>query len=138
PGVGAVPWGTHLCHLYHAGEELTHVLVPYFAAGLAGNERCIWAVAGPQSVIAGRDALGAAVPDLDARMRAGQIEILDAHSLYFTSGTLALRTDILSHWLSCEAEAISRGYAGLRISGDTSWLAVESLAELAAYEERVH
>jgi hypothetical protein len=45
--VGYVPWGTHFCQFYETQEDLVSILVPYFAAGLEGNEYCIWVTAEP-------------------------------------------------------------------------------------------
>jgi hypothetical protein len=40
--VGEIPWTTHFCQLYVSWADLLEVVAPYFAAGLAGNERCMW------------------------------------------------------------------------------------------------
>ena len=39
--MGNVPSGTHICHFYQTKEDLLDILVPYFKAGLEGNELCI-------------------------------------------------------------------------------------------------
>ena len=45
PGINSIPYGTHMCHFYEDAENLAGALVPYFAAGLRNNERCIWIAA---------------------------------------------------------------------------------------------
>ncbi|HEX7158779.1 MAG TPA: MEDS domain-containing protein, partial [Edaphobacter sp.] len=42
PGIGKVPFGTHVCHFRRVREDLIDTLAPYFAAGLRNNERCVW------------------------------------------------------------------------------------------------
>ena len=47
PGIGRIPFGMHTCHLYNNRDQLVAALVPYFVAGLRGNERCLWITAPP-------------------------------------------------------------------------------------------
>lgn len=42
PLVGDLTWGSHFCQLYRNKEELLVILMPYFSAGLANNELCVW------------------------------------------------------------------------------------------------
>jgi len=44
PLIGSVPWGTHFCQFYQAGEDLFNIIIPYFKAGLRNNEFCLWIV----------------------------------------------------------------------------------------------
>ena len=39
--IGNASWGTYLCQFYQSKEDLTSILVPYFKAGLLGNEFCM-------------------------------------------------------------------------------------------------
>ncbi len=74
--VGELPWGSHLGQFYDTKTDLLDVLVPYFHAGLTGNEFCSWEVQPPLSVEEAHDALRQAVPRLSEFLAAGQIEIL--------------------------------------------------------------
>jgi hypothetical protein len=40
--IGDVPWGTHFCQFYEAGQDLIDILVPYFKEGLDAGEFCMW------------------------------------------------------------------------------------------------
>src|SRR5258707_556432 len=42
PLLGEIPWGTHVCQFYERPEDLLETLVPYFKAGLDGNEALAW------------------------------------------------------------------------------------------------
>ncbi|HVS66512.1 MAG TPA: MEDS domain-containing protein [Thermoanaerobaculia bacterium] len=129
-------WGSHLCQLYRDREELLETLVPFFRAGLRGNERCLWITADPLRAEEARSALLEVVEDLDAREHSGQIEILDHDDWYerFAGTTM---DGVMAAWLVREAEALRCGYEGLRISGNTSFVAPEDWQRFAEYEERV-
>lgn len=115
--VGALPWGAHFCQLYDAADDLLEVLVPYFAAGLAARELCLWAVSPPLGVEAAKDALRPAVPDLDARLAAGRIEIIPSDRLFFRDDPLEPggALDLLESKLD---GAFARGFEGMRIAGN--------------------
>jgi hypothetical protein len=40
--LGDVPWGSHIFQFYQTKKDLIETLVPYFKAGLGGNELCLW------------------------------------------------------------------------------------------------
>ncbi len=113
--------GDHVCHFFRSGDELGEVLIPYFKAGLERNERCIWVTGHPY----GRDRAGSemrvAMADFDRRVAAGQILILNQDEWYPQQGMMspAMQAHAL---LTQQEEAIAAGYAGLRASGNTSFL----------------
>ncbi len=137
PGLARARWGTHVCHFYRTAEDLESILVPYLAAGLANHERCLWITAEPLRAPQAQRALAQAVPDLAARMRDGQLEILDSDAWYLEHARLTT-DEILGRWLSCEEAALGDGWRGLRLTGNTSWLRPEDWARFEAYERRVH
>jgi signal transduction histidine kinase/ActR/RegA family two-component response regulator len=128
-----VPWGTHLCDFFASREELTAGLVPFFAAGLAHHERCLWIVSDPLPAHDAAEALRGVVPDLDQRIRNGQIQILDYVELYVRRGELD-GTEVLNGWLEHERQALREGFRGLRVSSNTSWLQRRDWAAFHAYE----
>jgi signal transduction histidine kinase/ActR/RegA family two-component response regulator len=132
-----VPWGTHLCHFYRTGDDLAETLVPYFAAGLAHNEQCLWITSDPLRAEAAHRALRAAVPDLDRCVNEGRITIVNHDHWYVRQGTL--RQDrVLSGWLEQERRALDGGFEGLRISGNLSWLDPEDWAAFRTHEAELH
>jgi two-component system sensor kinase FixL len=135
-GLGDVPWGSHFCQFYDSDSELLEILVPYFAAGLASNEFCMWITSptlGPAEAIA---ALQTQVPDLQSFLDRGQIEIIDFRSWYkFTSSFDAAR--VCRGWTGRYEAALAQGFEGMRVSGDTSWLDEDEWDDFVHYEEQV-
>ncbi len=132
-----VPWGEHLCQFYRTPQDLTDLMVPFFAEGLRNNERCVWVMAEPLRLDSARTALRAVVPDLVQRERAGQIEFHDYNEWYMRDGAVG-SDEVIAGWLASEAEARRAGYAGLRISGNAPSMSSGQWAELAEYEARCH
>jgi signal transduction histidine kinase/CheY-like chemotaxis protein len=122
---GQARWGEHLCHLYRTREDLLEAIVPYFAAGLAHGERCLWIAGEPVPAHEARDALRAVVPDLDERERRGQIEIVDDEARS------------LDGWLAREQAALREGYAGLRIHSSAPPPELEARAHGAFHGRRI-
>jgi PAS domain S-box-containing protein len=128
--------GTHVCMFYETPQDLIDVVVPYLRHGLEQNEFCVWVTGDPVSGTDARQALIEGIPDLEARAQVGQIEILDARRWYLASGSFEAQR-VLDGWAEKERLAIERGYAGLRVTGDTSWLACSQWSDFVEYEAMV-
>ena len=102
-------------------QDLLEVLVGYFRQGLADNEFCMWVTSEPLGVEEARSALRRVVPDLDDRIRRGQIEFLDYREWYSAGGRFDAER-VLQGWAKKEREALARGYEGVRLTGNASWL----------------
>lgn len=137
PAIGKIPWGSHFCHLYSKREDLVHGLVPYFAAGLANRERCIWITSPPLPAADARMELGKRMPDLGALLEGGQIKILDFGDWY-SSGNSSLQGDLLGRWLREETDALAAGYQGLRVAGNASFLERAQWSAFMSYEGAVN
>lgn len=74
--IGNVPWGIHLSQFYRTKEDLMDVLVSYFKAGLKGNEYCVWEISEPIDEEEAKEALKVSIPDIDAYLENGQVEIV--------------------------------------------------------------
>jgi PAS domain S-box-containing protein len=131
--IGDTHWGTHLCLFYRTREDLIDILVPYFKAGLENNEFCMWITSEPLSADDARRSLQKSVKNLDAYIEQGQIEILDCRQWYTPSGKFDA-DQVLEGWVEKEAQAVNRGFDGLRLSGNTFWLEEEDWEALADYE----
>jgi signal transduction histidine kinase len=137
PAVGPVAWGTHVCCFYETLEDLRETVVPYFKAGLEQNERCVWVTAAPLGLEGARSALAAITPRLDERIAAGQMEIHDFRE-WFPRPDLFAPSDLAARWAGQEERTRRLGYIGLRVTGDTSWLADKANWDrLADFEEMV-
>lgn len=134
--VGAVPWGTHLCHLYATRQDLLDIILPYFAAGLKSNEFCLWITSDPVGCLeAGRE-LSAVVPDLAEYLRRGQMEIVPADQWYARSGSFD-GVNALKKAVEKEKWALANGYAGIRVSGNASSLDDQNWEVLLDYERAI-
>ncbi len=139
PEIGEVPWGSHFCQFYQTPEELAGALVPFFKAGLENNEQCIWVTSEPFRADAACAALLAVMPDLDDRLRSGQIEIIDHDEWYLRAGAGQDLDAVLNDWISRKERALANGYAGLRVSGNTCWIATrDQWRSFAEYETKVN
>lgn len=131
-----LPWGMHLCQFYSGSQDLVDVLVPYFRAGLEHNEFCLWVTCEPFGRVMAREALAQAVPGLEGYLKKGQIEILSSSEWYMRGG--AFNADsVIEAWAGKLNQALSRGFDGMRFSGDTGWLEPKDWARFVSYENRV-
>lgn len=134
--VGHVPWGTHLCQFYETEQDLLEILVPYFAAGLRSNERCMWVTSEPVPAEMCLAALAEAVPDVEAYLDSGQLSILAHTDWYLRDGYFDVdRT--LGAWREQHDLALASGYDGLRVTGNTAWLEDKDWADFAEYEKAI-
>jgi hypothetical protein len=135
--VGEVPWGSHLCQFYHNKVELLDVLVPYFKAGLEGNEYCLWITSEDVSADEARSALHEALPDGERdRLYTGQLEILDYAQWYLQGGSFDPGR-IIAGWMGKLLGALDSGYEGLRAAGSASSVHKKDWARCIEYEETI-
>jgi len=135
--IGDVPWGTHFCQFYQTKEDLVDILVPYFKAGLENNEFCIWVTSEPLKEKEVKETMGKAVPNFDHYLKKGQIEIVPHTEWYPKDGAFNLER-VLSSWIDKLNQALTKGYDGLRATGNTAWLEKKDWRGFADYEEKVN
>jgi signal transduction histidine kinase len=135
--VGDMPWGTHFCLFYETKEDLLDILIPYCKAGLESEESFQWAVADPLTIEEAKDALKGAVPDLDRYLADSSIEMMPACDCYLHGGAFDLER-VAGAWLKKLARASARGYAGVRVTGDTAWLEKKDWKDFYEYEKRLN
>jgi C4-dicarboxylate-specific signal transduction histidine kinase len=135
--VGDMPWGTHFCLFYETKEDLLGILVAYCKTGLEGGEFCFWVVADPLTIEEATDALQQAVPELNRYLANSSIEIVSARDWYLQGGTFDLQR-VTAGWLEKVARASARGYAGVRVTGDTAWLQKNDWKHFCEYEESLN
>jgi PAS domain S-box-containing protein len=135
--VGDMPWGTHFCLFYETRADLLETLVSYCKAGLENQEFCLWVVAEPLTGEDARHALERAVPDLDRYLAEQSIEIVAARDWYLQDGAFDLNR-VISGWNEKLARASARGYAGVRVTGDTAWLEKKDWKDFCEYEESLN
>ncbi|WP_051971789.1 MEDS domain-containing protein [Massilia sp. 9096] len=135
--VGDIPWGSHFCQFYQQEQDLVETLVPYFTAGLAANEACLWVTPLTFDTDKARRLLAESVPDLDAYLSSGQMQIVSMGDWYQASSGFEPE-QVLASWLEREARCREQGFVGLRLTGDTSWVEGSGWDEFMAYESQVN
>lgn len=136
PGLGAAPYGLHICHFFQIREELADALVPYFEAGIDNNERCIWVASAPLQT---QDAFIEASKSekLTRAVASGQLRIFDALEWYGEPNTLNA-DQVIQRWLDEERGALRGGFQGLRITGNTSFVPRANWKQLIECERKLH
>ena len=135
--VGRLRLGEHVCQFFGTANELGEILVPYFKAGLEGNESCVWVTSNPYSTDRAVSEMRTAIPDFDQRAGADQIRIIDHDEWNTTSGALSA-TETIQGWMARKDAALSAGYAGLRITGNTSFLGEGVWKNFMGYEQSLN
>jgi len=135
--VGNVPWGTHFCQFYRTQGDLTDILVPYFKGGLENNEFCLWIITGPLSADDAKKAMKSALPNFDQFLADGQIEIVPYDKWYLKKGVFD-SAGLVQGWMDKLDQALGRGYDGLRLAGDNSWLEPGDWSGFIDYEAEIN
>jgi len=127
-------WGAHFCLFYETREDLLDTLISYCKSGLESGEYCLWIVAEPLTVNEARDALKGAVPDLDRHLDSSRLEIVPARDWLFPGGTFDGKRATNS-WHEKLASLSGKGYAGVRVTGDTTGLSKQNWSPFCEYED---
>ena len=135
--VGEMPWGTHFCHFYETRDDLLETLLSFFKVGLEAGEFCAWVVSEPLTEEEVWQALDRAVPGLGRYVSDQSIEVLKARDVYLAGGEINLHR-IISNWSGKLERALSRGYQGIRVSGNTAWLEQKQWRDFMEYETELN
>lgn len=133
PGIRAIPFGVHMCNFYRTREDLAAALVPYFAAGMRGNERCIWITAEPLDAVEARARLLAHGLEVDSAVLRGSLVVRNHSDWYARAGSLK-GNEVADLWLAEEERALAAGYSGLRITGNVTFLRPQDWELFMEYE----
>jgi PAS domain S-box-containing protein len=135
--IGYIPWGTHFSQLYEDKEDLVDILVPYFKAGLENNEFCLWITSNIITREHIEEAMNNAMPNFNEYLTAGQIQILTYHNFYLDKGNFDV-DNLIKKGKGIYDEALLKGYYGLRISTDESWIERKYWKTLIEYEKELN
>jgi signal transduction histidine kinase len=127
-------WGAHFCLFYETKDDLLDTLISYCKSGLESEEYCLWIVAEPLRIEEARDALKRAVPALDRYVADSRFEIASARDFFLPGGTFDGKK-LTAAWYEKLAEVSARGYPGIRVTGDTTWLSKKDWAHFCDYED---
>lgn len=135
--VSDMAWGTHFCLFYETKADRLETTVAYCKAGLESQEFCLWVVAEPLAVVDAKRALQRAVSDFDRYFADQSIEIVAARDWYLQDGTFDLNR-VIGGWNEKLVRASARGYAGVRVTGDTTWLEKKDWKDFVEYEDSLN
>lgn len=136
--IGDLPWGSHFCQFYQTKKDLLDVLVPYFRAGLEGNELCVWVTSDFVDGVDAVKAMRKGVPGFQQYLDNGQMEIFHYTDWYLKGGIFDLKRT-LRMWMDKHNEALSRGFAGMRVSGNPYWIDnKKDWDDFACYEAEIN
>jgi C4-dicarboxylate-specific signal transduction histidine kinase len=127
-------WGAHFCLFYETKQDLLDTLISYCKSGLERDEYCLWIVAEPLTIDEARAALKNAVPDLDRYFASSRLEIVPARDWFLPGGVFDGKT-LTASWYEKLASLSARGYPGMRITGDTTWLSKKEWTHFCDYED---
>lgn len=135
--INNLSWGKHICQFYNTKEDLADILVPYFKAGLENNELCMWVTSEPLRAEDAKKALKKDMKNLDKYIRKGQLVILEYSKWYTRTGRFN-PDKVLKGWGEKEREALKRGFSGLRVTGNISWLEKKDWRRFIDYEGEIN
>jgi MEDS: MEthanogen/methylotroph, DcmR Sensory domain len=129
-----IGFGDHACQLFHNAEDLSQTLIPYFKMGLERNEACVWVTAQPYPAARALSELRQAIPDVDRLLARGQLQIYSYDEWYLKYAKLGM-DELVRVWLSRKDDAVAAGYAGLRITGNGSFVTRDAWPTFMDYEK---
>lgn len=136
--IGDLPWGTHFCQFYATKKDLLDSLIPYFRAGLEHNEFCVLVTSDfltKQEVLR---VMKKEIKGFSSYVENRQIEIFPYTDWYLKGGKFDLKRT-LKMWMEKHDEALSRGFAGMRVSGNPYWIDnKKDWDDFAAYEAEIN
>jgi DNA-binding CsgD family transcriptional regulator len=127
-----MPWGTHFCLFYETKQDFLDTIVPYFKAGLASNEYCLW-ILSKSDPLTRETAWRALRLGVSQRAAAERIELLSHEEWFLRDGDFDLR-NVMSIVQDKLSQALARGQAGIRINGGPAWLQKEKGNDFHALE----
>src|SRR5499427_125670 len=129
-----VGWGAHFCLFYETKADLLDTLISYCKSGLEREEYCLWIVAEPLTIAEARGALQDAVPDLNRHLADARFELAAARDWFLQGGTFDGQR-LTAAWYEKLARVSARGYPGMRVTGDTTWLVEKDWRHFCNYED---
>jgi DNA-binding CsgD family transcriptional regulator len=134
--MGDMPWGAHICLFYETKQDLLDTNVSYLKAGLENHEFCVWAISAPITDEEAKNSLREGIPDFDQHLAAGSINLLPGYEWYLKGNEFDVQR-ITGGWNDKLREAMSKGYEGLRISGNAFWMETNRWTEFREYEQEL-
>ncbi len=137
PGVSIAP-GDHICAFYRGQSQRDEVLLPFLRDGIRAGDKCIAVMDDPEfdQVL---QPLAAAL-DVEASLRAKQLDLLCSDSAYLIGGSFSLER-MLDFWEQGVRGALhGTGYTFVRAVGEMTWALrdLPGVEDLVRYEARLN
>ena len=132
------PLGTHLCSIYRTQEEQLAVVIPFLIEGIVKREKIFYIIdeSTAKDIAAGFKKYGV---DIQTYIQSGRFSILTKEDAYLKGGSFD--PDLMIKLLrDTEAQALKEGYAGLRVTGDMTWIFTKlpGVKRLIEYETKLN
>lgn len=134
--VPEIDWGAHLCLFYETEQDLLDANAAFMSAGLTNNEFCLWVYPDTISLNQAVAALRKKVPEVEAYIAAGAMELTPGAEWYRGADAFLLKENLanLSSKVDC---VVSQGFAGMRASGYAFWTKAQDWLTFRQYEEEL-
>lgn len=119
--LGKISWGTHFCQFYENQESLIDILIPYIKAGLENNEYCLVITTELLRTELMERITPKSIPYFEQYMRNGQIEIINYSEWYLDNDSFNYEI-VLERSTEKLEDCLMKGYDGLRMTSDISWI----------------
>lgn len=127
----------HAILVYDSPEAKTNVLFNYLKAGFENNEAGVY-VASDEEPIQIRQAMMRFGIDVDALEKEGALRVLGYEDVYIINGKFSIDAT-MNKWNAFYNDAMSRGFKGLRVTGETAcFFAHDQVKNLLEYERSLH
>lgn len=114
------PAGTHICYLYNDERERQQIMAQFVESGLQAGEKVGYLVDTPSPL--GMDTylsqLGLSTPP---NLKPGQLVLTQAERTYCPDGAF-MPERMIDYWRSWYSQALDERFAGVRATGETSWI----------------
>lgn len=129
--------GDHVCQFYRDRNDFLDLTASYLREGLKRKEACLWVLPDWLSETKAIERLSADIADVRQFIDRGQLRIVDRRQVYSDEfGAMGLK-ELLEGWAAKEREALTAGYAALRVAGETGWIRTsDGLRRFIDYECR--
>jgi PAS domain S-box-containing protein len=127
----------HLCSIYESADEHFAVAMPFIRIGLERREKCVY-IADDGTEAAVRDAMHAEGIDVERAVATGSLVLEKKETAYLKHGSFDPNW-MFTFWGDATAEARSKGYTALRVTGETEWVlrGAPGLERWMEYESRM-
>lgn len=127
----------HLIFVYQSSEVKYNVLFNYLKVGLEKGEAAVY-VASEESPIEIRDAMKRFGIEAEKYEKIGALRILGYNDIYIIDGKFDIPTT-MGLWNKLYKEAMTKGFKGLRVTGEMACFFQHNLTrELMEYERELH